>query len=120
MSNKVTQRLLSMQEDRLSRRGLLAKFGGVAAGLGLVMTGAAAMPRIAMAAACCVGVPCGTGGFPPCTGGGATCPIGCMGGGTNVCCDRGAVGSTNTVHQCQTCTCGGPICVCEFDSGVPC
>ncbi len=119
MSSKVTERLLRMQEDRLSRRGFLAKLGGVAAGLGLVMAGAATMPRIAMAAVCCVGTPCGNIGFP-CLGGGAACPAGCMGGGTNVCCDMGAVGSTNTVHQCQTCTCGVTQCVCEFDSGVPC
>src|SRR3989304_408736 len=106
----LTEKELSWLGKRQSRRGFAA------------MVGARGMPRRVFAGQCCSGTPkCGTGPFGPCTGGGATCPVGCTGGATHVCCDQGYVGATNTVHQCLECTCLGlGTCWCEFDTGVPC
>ncbi len=121
MATRLVDQFIRMQEKRLSRRGFLAKLGGVTAGLALMLVGAGSLAKRVQAAQCCQNPLCGTGLFPPCTGGGATCPTICSGGGTNVCCDQGQVGSTNTEHQCQTCNCGPTgVCVCEFDTGIPC
>ena len=118
----LTEKELSWLEKRQSRRGFVALCGKVVTALGLAMAGAHGMPRRVFAGLCCTGTPkCGTGPFGPCTGGGATCPVGCTGGATHVCCDQGYVGATNTVHQCLECSCGGlGTCWCEFDTGVPC
>lgn len=118
MTTKLTEGLLDWQERRMSRRGFMAKMGRVAAGIGLVMVGAAAMPLRAHANNCCSNL-CGAG-CPGTIG----CPSGCtVNGNPTLCCDSGAVGSTNTVHQCQQCTsCSGPggVCYCEYDTGNSC
>ncbi len=109
-------KLLEWQERRLSRRGFLAKVGGVTAGIGLVMAGAAAMPRIAHATPCCPVPACAGCPGPP------GCPGGCtVAGAPTLCCDANQVGSTNTLHQCLRCTnCGISDCYCEYDTGDPC
>ncbi len=117
MSTEMTDRLLNLQEKRLSRRGFLAKVGGVAAGVGLLMAGASMMPRRVMALNCCPNL-C-PAGCPPTTG----CPTNCtVNGAPTVCCDTGLIGSTETLHQCQHCTnCTGfGPCYCEYDTGNPC
>ncbi len=118
MSTRATDRLLNLQEEHFSRRGFLARVGGVAAGLGLIMAGAAMMPRRVMAGPCCPGPVCG--GCPGTIG----CPSNCtVNGAPTVCCDSGHVGATETLHQCQSCiNCTGPVgfCWCEYDTGNAC
>ncbi len=119
MSTRATDRLLDLQEEHFSRRGFLAKLGGVAAGLGLVMAGAGMMPRRVMAAHGCCANKC-PAGCPPTIG----CPTNCtVNGAPTVCCDTGHIGATETIHLCQQCTnclVGGGPCFCEYDTGNAC
>lgn len=106
-------------QRKQSRRGFLATLGKVVLGLGTAMVGAGSLVRRVSAAQCCVGYPvCGSGGTPPCPGT-PGCPPACTGGSPNVCCDKGQVGSTGTLHRCYVCDCG-LLCQCEFDLGSPC
>lgn len=114
---RLNEGLMDWMQKHQSRRGFLATLGKVSLGIGLAMAGAAAMPTRVFAAQCCQG--------PLCTGAQACAGIGCNAacttGGTYVCCDKGGVGSTGTVHSCQICYCPGmPQCDCESDTGVPC
>lgn len=117
MTTRLTDGLLSWQEQRLSRRGFMAKMGRVAAGIGLVMAGAAALPARVYAGACCPTPACS--GCPSTIG----CPTNCtVNGNPTVCCDTGYIGATETVHQCQQCTmCQiAGTCYCEVDTGNAC
>ncbi len=116
MATRLVDSFIRMQQKRLSRRGFLAKLGGVTAGLALTMVGAGPVAKRVQAAPCCPTPYCvGCPGVPGCPGG---CTVA---GVPTICCDQGSVGSTNTIHQCQLCTgCGGGSCYCEFDTGTPC
>jgi hypothetical protein len=120
MSELMAQKAIGFFERHQSRRGFLATCGKVALGTGMALAGVHLAPRRAFAGTCCPGTPCGTGGFPPCPPTpGCPTPM-CFGGVPAICCDTGYVGATGTLHQCYTCTCGGPQCICEYDTGTPC
>ncbi len=119
MATRLVDQFIRMQEKRLSRRGFLAKLGGVTAGLALTLVGEHALTRRshAQSVGCCPTPRCV--GCPPTIG----CPTGCTVNGTpTVCCDTGYIGATETIHQCQQCIlCGIPgTCWCEYDTGNSC
>ncbi len=118
MAARVMDSIVRVQQKRLSRRGFLAKLGGVTGALALAMVGAGAMAKRVQAQQCCPGPACM--GCPPTIG----CPMNCtVNGAPTICCDTGYVGATETIHQCQHCTgCtgGGGTCYCEYDTGNSC
>jgi hypothetical protein len=114
MSDLAEKLVESIQREQ-SRRGFLAMCGKAMLLLGGAMAGIRLEPRPAYAG-CCVGPTCDSVGYGCPAGPGCPPPCG-PGGVPNLCCDRGGTGTT---HQCWQCTCGGALCVCEYDLGTRC
>ena len=107
----LAERSVNVVQRRLSRRGFLAMFGRLAAGLGLAMLGVAGTSRTA-SANCCPSPTCNAHTHPCPTSG---CPTGCPTVDSTQCCDV-----SGFFHICWQCICGGLGCYCEEVTHEPC
>jgi len=108
---RLAERSVDVVQRRLSRRGLLALCGRLAAGLGLAMLGVAGTSRRALAD-CCPGPTCDAHTHPcPSSG----CPMGCIFVNSSQCCD-----ASGFIHVCWQCFCSPITCYCEEPTHEPC